>query len=384
MIYDAIVVGLGPAGVTAAFELSRRGFNVLSIEKSPLPRYKPCGGCISAKTEKILDNDFKSIVERTISGICLSYRGGEEIHWQSQQPICYMVMRDRFDHYLARKAVESGARALTERLMEVKERDGKVAAITDKGTHVAEMLIGADGAGSRVASSFGLMPNRLFASLMEGEVRVKESTLLNFAGEMRFDLGSIPYGYGWIFPKARHLSVGAGGFSSSLKNPMPYYSEFLAKCVPDITENYVARRCVLPVFNGDSKISSNKCLLVGDAAALVDPFVGEGIYYAIRSAQIAAEVISDGQNPSVYGERITEEMHSEFIYAQKVGKLFYNFPGLIFTILKERPEFIERFLELSRGDISYMELWEKVKRKVISEPFIGLKKMPELLRACMR
>jgi len=384
MIYDAIVVGLGPAGATAAFELSRRGFNVLAIEKSPLPRYKPCGGCISVKTEKILDNDFKSVVERTIYDICLSYRGGEEIHWRSQQPICYMAMRDRFDHYIARKAVESGARTLTERLMGIKERDGKVAAVTDKGTHVAEMLIGADGAGSRVATYFGLMPNRLFASLMEGEIKVKESTLENFAGEMRFDLGSVPYGYGWIFPKARHLSVGAGGFRKSLKNTVPYYSEFLSKCVPDINENYVARRCVLPVFNGESKISSKRCLLVGDAAALVDPFVGEGIYYAIRSAQIAAEVISEGQNPSVYGERITEEIYPEFIYAQKVGKLFYNFPGLTFAILKEHPEFIERFLELSRGDISYRELWGKVKRKVMSEPFISLKKVPELLRACIR
>lgn len=361
MIYDVAIAGLGPAGATAAFELSNRGFNVLAIEKAHLPRYKPCGGGLSPKIDRVLFSDFKSVVERDIHGLCLRFRG-DEIHSRSESPICYMVMRDRFDFYLAESAINAGTRSKRERLMKVEEREGKGVLTTDKGQYYADMVIGADGAGSTVARSFGLKPKSIPASLVEGEVKIKTGTLEKVASEVYFDFGFIPHGYGWIFPKADHLSVGVGGINRSLKSPLPYYSEFLENSVPDITENYIVRRSILPVFNGRSRISSDNCLLVGDAAALVDPFLGEGIYYAIRSAQIAADVIAEGHEPAVFEKRISDEIYSEFGYAGKVGTLFYNFPGLIFNLLKHRPEFIKRFFELSRGDISYRELWERIKK----------------------
>ena len=71
-IYDAIVVGLGPAGATAAYEMSRAGLSVLAIEKQTHPRYKVCGGGLSARIEQLLDPGFKSVVEQTISGIQFS------------------------------------------------------------------------------------------------------------------------------------------------------------------------------------------------------------------------------------------------------------------------------------------------------------------------
>jgi len=74
MIYDAIVVGLGPAGATAAYELSKKGVTVLALDKQKHPRYKPCGGGLTARIEKILEPDFKSVVERTISRVNFTFK----------------------------------------------------------------------------------------------------------------------------------------------------------------------------------------------------------------------------------------------------------------------------------------------------------------------
>ncbi len=89
MKYDVIVVGLGPAGATAAYELSKKGFKVLAIEKQRHPRYKPCGGGLTAKIGKILEQDFKSVVERTIFKVNFTYKGAGDIRAVSDQPIVY-------------------------------------------------------------------------------------------------------------------------------------------------------------------------------------------------------------------------------------------------------------------------------------------------------
>jgi flavin-dependent dehydrogenase len=106
--YDALVVGMGPAGATAAYELSRAGLSVLAIEKQTHPRYKVCGGGLSVRIEQLLDRGFKSVVEHTIFGIQFSYRGQESVLIESSSPIAYMVMRDRFDDYLVQEARRVG------------------------------------------------------------------------------------------------------------------------------------------------------------------------------------------------------------------------------------------------------------------------------------
>src|ERR1041384_5752747 len=106
--YDAIVVGMGPAGATAAYELSRAGLAVLAIEKHTHPRYKVCGGGLTVRIEQLLDPAFKSVVEQTIFGIQFSYRGQDAVCIESPNPIAYLVMRDRFDHHLVQQARRVG------------------------------------------------------------------------------------------------------------------------------------------------------------------------------------------------------------------------------------------------------------------------------------
>ncbi|MEK7268103.1 MAG: FAD-dependent monooxygenase, partial [Nitrospirota bacterium] len=107
--YDVLVVGMGPAGATAAYELSRAGMSVLALEKQMHPRYKVCGGGLSVRIDQILESDFKAVVEHTVYGIQFTYGGEEPFLIESPRPIAYMVMRDRFDHLLVEKARRAGA-----------------------------------------------------------------------------------------------------------------------------------------------------------------------------------------------------------------------------------------------------------------------------------
>src|SRR5437867_12059000 len=108
-MYDAIVVGLGPAGAVAAAELARAGLSVLGLEWKAMPRYKVCGGALSARTDMIFEPDYHAVVEETIHRVRFQYAGTEAFEILSPEPIAYMVMRDRFDAYLFGKALEAGA-----------------------------------------------------------------------------------------------------------------------------------------------------------------------------------------------------------------------------------------------------------------------------------
>src|SRR3989442_10836121 len=108
-MYDAIVVGLGPAGAVGAAELARAGLSVLGLEWKAMPRYKVCGGALSARTDRLLEPDYHSVVEETIHRVRFQFAGTEAFEISSPEPIAYMVMRDRFDAYLVQKARNTGA-----------------------------------------------------------------------------------------------------------------------------------------------------------------------------------------------------------------------------------------------------------------------------------
>jgi len=152
MDYDVIVVGAGPGGSAAAFELARSGARVALIEQQRLPRYKPCGGCLSLKIDRFLEPDFHTLVEKTVYGACFTFEGVEDFRAATDRPIAYMVMRDRFDLFLAEKARAAGADLRAgERALEAVEEEDRVR--TKHGELSARYLIGADGAGGIVGRS---------------------------------------------------------------------------------------------------------------------------------------------------------------------------------------------------------------------------------------
>lgn len=371
MNYDVIVVGAGPAGATTAHDLARRGVRVGLFEQAKIPRYKPCGGCLSLKIDKILDPDFHSLIERTVYGATFTFAGLDEVRVRSDRPIAYMVMRDRFDHFLATKAQQAGATLHEgERILRVSETSGRVSVTTPRGEYRASYLVGADGANGVVARQLGLTPKRRLAVCVEAEVTTRNVTPPVILDEVRIEFGAVPFGYGWVFPKGDHLSIGVGGLKHAIGNPRPFYDEFLVdQNLVDSIIDERRRGYIIPVFAGGREaISGSRTLLVGDAAALVDPFLGEGVYYAIRSGQIAADVLNrtlaDEAEGSFeeYHALIEQHLYREFRPALTTAFFLYSFRRPAFEILKRRHALVNLYFDVLRGEASHVDRWRDLRR----------------------
>lgn len=372
--YDAIVVGLGPGGSTAATVLAEAGLSVLALDQAHFPRYKPCGGCLSAKIDRILEPDFHALVERVIHGVSFKLGNGNALHVRSEDPVAYMVMRDRFDHFLVENLKKTGA-VVKEgvRVTAVSENEDEVCVRTAQSTYRGRFLVGADGVTGLVRRElhFGKLP--LKAVLMEGEVGTAEMTVHGLEDEALIEFGSIAYGYGWIFPKTDHLSIGVGGIGPTAKKVKNTYKTFFDRY--DIFGEGDEKRPYgysLPIWVKKQPLMTRRTLLIGDAAGLVDPFIGEGIYYAIRSGQIAAQSILANRDPSrpdlsSYGKTLETEIYPEFLTARKISTFVQIFPKLFQIGLERNQDFLTHYFDVLRGASDYQTFWEAGKKGFIRD-----------------
>jgi flavin-dependent dehydrogenase len=164
---------------------------------------------------------------------------------------------------------------------------------TTGGPLTAAFVLAADGAASGMARRAGWRDGRHLIPALEYEIQVDDRTFERFARSPRFDIGIVPYGYAWVFPKAAHLSVGA---LTTRRGPMNLHrqlEEYLR--VIGLTPRAVERHgFVIPLRPRSGPLARGRMLLVGDAAGLADPMTAEGISFAVRSGRLAAEAILAG------------------------------------------------------------------------------------------
>jgi geranylgeranyl reductase family protein len=373
--YDALVVGMGPAGATAAYELSRAGLSVLAIEKETHPRYKVCGGGLSARIDRILEDDYKSVVEHTIYGIQFSFRGADPLSLDCSSPIAYMVMRDRFDHFLVEKARRVGTEVHEdEPVTSCRQLPDGIEVTTDRGRYLAKVLIGADGANSLVAQQ--LFPGRRSRRMatLESEIPIGPAPHYPGIGRALIDIGATPAGYAWIFPKQERLSIGVGDLRGGLASPKKIFDQFVRDekgLAPWKVPQPVGHP--LPLFSEHSGANresvglvSGRALLVGDAGHLVDPLFGEGIYYAVRSGQLAAESIlsqlkDERRSLADYEEAVRREIYEEFRVAVRMANIVYSYPRLCHRLLPRYQHIVMLYYDVLRGRETYQTFYARAK-----------------------
>jgi geranylgeranyl reductase family protein len=350
--FDAIVVGAGPAGSTAAYRLARKGARVLLLDKARFPRDKPCGGGISARAIRELPFDPHPVVEHVVDRMELSFCGGRPFVRGRRSPLAYMTQRRLLDHFLVEQAVDAGTYF----------RDG--AAVTEVSEHGArvdgrwigsKLLIAADGANGATARSLDLADTRVYGVALEGNLPHSLVDPGRWQSTIVIELGTIPGGYCWIFPKGDHVNVGVGGWENTAPKLRKHLREFCERRGFDYSKLQALRGYRLPARHPGAALARGRALLIGDAAGLVDPLWGDGIYAAFVSSRLASVAALDLLAGRVtdfkpYARSVVSELGLMFAFAWDAKVALDRFPRLALAALISTPgwSMVENML---RGEI---------------------------------
>lgn len=308
-VFDAIVVGAGPAGATAARGLAAGGARVCLLERARFPRNKPCGGGITTRALSRfpwLGPALARIPTHQVSRLHLEAGNLHHVVLTSERPAVLLVRRYEFDELLARLAVEAGAALCEEAWVSQAEAGDDLATVRtrDGREFRGRYLVAADGVNGIVTRRLGLHPGwdgeALALDMMEEapETRLRATdpaTLWVSYGHGGTD------GYGYVFPKRGHVNVGIGCLLSYFKEQVgrpPYevqqgfVNDLVARGVLDgrsAREHFTP--CHIPVGGPIERTGEGRVLVAGDAGGFVNAYTAEGIYYAMVTGDLAARAI---------------------------------------------------------------------------------------------
>jgi geranylgeranyl reductase family protein len=328
--FDVAVIGAGPAGSTAAYRLARAHARVLLIDKARFPRDKPCGGGLTMRAVRQLPFSVEPVVEDRITRARCRLRYGPVIERESAQVLCLMTQRRLLDAFLVEQAAEAGADF----------RDGvRVTVESDTRIRVdgepvrVDAVIGADGANGVTARALGLGGSIVNGVALEGNLPYEELARDGWRGMLVLELATVPGGYGWIFPKGDHVNVGVGGWGEEgprLRQHLRLLCEHYGIDLSRLTE---LRGHRLPMRRPQTVLARGRALLVGDAAGVLDPVSGDGIYEAFVTSRLAAEHVLAGDLGS-YDAAVRHELDPLSSAGWGAKKALDRFPRAVFTIMR--------------------------------------------------
>jgi geranylgeranyl reductase family protein len=379
--YEVLVVGGGPAGATAAYQLARQGIAAAILDKQPFPHTKACGGGLTYRLVRRfpeLEDQLAPYVLKPIDTIHFYAPDFSSIRYTYDEPLVLMIRRHDFDAMLIERCKQAGVKVVTPaRVVDVNIAEKHVDMCTSSGeTFRAKAVIGADGVNSVVARSVGLRKkwqrHQLMSSVV-AECPIEPQTF-KAAETITILFGFRGLGYGWLFPKGELLNVGIAGMLSENKNTrmMTIFEEFIQtlktrEILPSAFEPGDIRGGLIPIKGIMPKTQTNRVLLCGDAAGFVNAVTGEGIYYAMVSGELAAKSIAAALRTGDMSERTLrsyqmawqQELGEEIAETVRIQERLLTKPRLTNIVVRtvSKHEGMKRtFTDYFMGKCSYRDL----------------------------
>jgi geranylgeranyl reductase family protein len=354
--YDAIVVGAGPAGSTCAHRLASAGANVLVLDRARFPRDKPCGGGVTGRAARLLPFSVDPVVEDVVTSVRMRLRFGGWFERGDGEPLVLMTQRLRLDAYLLEQAACAGAEVRDGLKVERAQAGPEGVEVTAGGERLqAAALVGADGVNGICSRALGLGGNQAVGVAMEGNVGYDRLRTDDYRGRAVLELGVLPGGYGWVFPKGDHVNIGLGGWEGEGPRLRERLRDLCAAHGISYDDLEGLRGYRLPLRSPSSRLARGRAAIVGDAAGLVDPVSGDGIFEAFLSGKLASEAVLDllagrAEGLEPYGQRLTRTLATHLWASWGVKAALDRFPRVTFRIARSRVVWrtVERLI---RGDI---------------------------------
>jgi geranylgeranyl reductase family protein len=279
---DVIVVGAGPAGSAAAYDLAAAGRSVLLLDRRRFPRTKACGGGLTVRTLRRLRYSVAPVVRQVCTELVLAKRSSASVKLTGRGVLCSMTVRSEFDHFCLERTVERGAEfRVVPHIAGIEELPDGIRVDTSAGSLRCRLLIGADGANSVVRR---FLPE---ASRIQRGFAIEANARAGSLPPMTIEFDAVGYGYGWLFPKGDHVNVGLYTNSATSRPGRDQLLSYARRKLGDVQlEQVVGHHVGLGGWRGAA--ASARIALVGDAAGVVEPLLGEGIHGAIATGQAAA------------------------------------------------------------------------------------------------
>lgn len=368
-MYDAIVVGGGPAGSVAARDLARSGARVAIVDGSH-PREKPCGGGVTGRAWRFVSAVHAPIEGRPIDRAVFE-AGNRRVEVPVDDEALRIYDRELFDGALIRDAVAAGAEPLHDRAVGCERTPDGWDVVTNRATLHGSWLLGADGA-------CGIVRKTIAAPFGRSELSIASGSYVDGVSVPEIVIGftDSPRGYLWSFPRPHRLAVGAcaqadAASPAALHDVTDRWLDGYAPARSRARRRYSWPIPSLPAGDlGRQPTSGDRWMLLGDAAGLVDPITREGIYFALQSGAFAASALLSENPAREYDARIRETIHPELRRAARLKEAFFRpaFTRLLIEALESSSAVRGVMVDLIAGRQPYATL----KRRLLSTLEFGL------------
>jgi len=364
---DVTVIGAGPAGALLTYLLARRGLKVVLVEKTRLPRVKPCGGGLNWKTVEALPFAIDAVVERIVSRVIFTQHCRYPFARTSPQPLVTMVTRCAFDHVLVQRAAAAGAQVYDAcQVMRLEAQPRGLAVRAEGITWHSRYIAFADGAKGTLRRQLGFTATAPHDIGLDMEIEASAQCPWR-PDTLYIDWGSYAQTYAWAFPKATHWSIGVKGPAPQGHTLRHYLRQFMQRwhlTPAHGTLRYLAH--MLPTRAPGTPLVRGRALVLGDAAGLLEPFTGEGIYYAVRSAYLAADAliaasVSD-TSPWSYETAVDTEIMPDLTGARALQQVFDAWPGLFHVLVRTHHRSWRALAKILRGERGFREVEQVLRR----------------------